>query len=100
MDERITGAKRFVKAKILTKFKNILANELYLDPKSKFQEQSQDVYRITPHYKVLKETGPDHAKTFEVGLYLGEEVITRGKGSSKQEAQVDAARKGLKKKGW
>ena len=100
MDQRITAAKKFVTAKIITKFKNILDNELYLDPKSKFQERSQDSYRVTPHYKVLKETGPDHAKTFEVGLYLGEKMIVRGKGSSKQEAQVDAAKRGIKKKGW
>ena len=100
LDQRLKKAEKFVKNHILSKLTAILENKLYQDPKSKFQEKAQEIYRVTPHYRVLKETGPDHAKVFEVGLYLGEELISRGKGTSKQEAQVDAARKGLKKKKW
>ena len=100
LDQGIKKATKFVKNNILVKLENILKNELYLDPKSKFQEKAQEIYKATPHYKVLKESGPDHAKTFNVGLYLGEEQISKGKGFSKQEAQVDAAQKGLKKKKW
>jgi len=55
---------------------------------------------VTPHYKVIKESGPDHDKIFQVGLYLGEELISTGEGSSKQEAQVEAAQKGIKNKEW
>jgi ribonuclease-3 len=94
------GAKKFIKEQILSRLDYILSNQLYLDPKSKFQEKAQEKFKITPHYKILSEAGPDHAKIFEVGLYLGEELVARGKGSSKQEAQVDAAAKGLKKKDW
>lgn len=100
LDQGIRAAKKFIKKFMLSKLENILANQLYLDPKSKFQEKAQEVYNITPHYKVLSEVGPDHAKTFEVGLYLNEELIVKGKGSSKQEAQVVAAGKGIKKKNW
>jgi len=100
LDQKIVSAKKFIKAFILSKLENILTNQLYLDPKSKFQEKSQEIYRVTPYYKVLKESGPDHAKIFVVGLYLGDELIARGKGSSKQEAQVEAARNGIKEKGW
>lgn len=100
LDQKIVSAKKFVKAFILSKLENILTNQLYLDPKSKFQEKSQEIYRVTPYYKVLKESGPDHAKLFVVGLYLGDELIARGEGSSKQEAQVEAARNGIKEKGW
>jgi dsRNA-specific ribonuclease len=39
-------------------------------------------------------------KSSKVGLYLNEDLISKGQGSSKQEAQVDAARKGLKKLNW
>jgi ribonuclease-3 len=77
-----------------------LENKLYVDPKSAFQERAQETFKVTPHYKVLSEIGPDHAKTFEVGLYLGDKMIAKGKGSSKQEAQVKAAEKGLKKQEW
>jgi len=100
LDQGIKKADEFVRHKIISKLENILNNELYLDPKSKFQEKAQEIYKITPHYKVLKETGPDHDKIFEVGLFLADEMVSKGKGSSKQEAQVDAAEKGISKKGW
>jgi len=100
LDQGIKPAKKFVKTFILSKLDNILKNQLYVDPKSKFQEKAQELYGITPHYKVLSESGPDHAKNFEVGLYLGNELVSRGQGTSKQEAQVAAAEEGLKNKGW
>ncbi|MDP2736380.1 MAG: ribonuclease III [bacterium] len=100
LDQGIRPAKKFVKALIVSKLDNILKNQLYLDPKSKFQEKAQEVYGVTPHYKVLSESGPDHAKEFIVGLYLNNELVSRGKGTSKQEAQVAAAAEGLINKGW
>lgn len=100
LDQKIEAAKKFVMVKIVSKLENILNNKLYLDPKSKFQEKAQEVYKITPHYKVIKETGPDHSKTFEVGLFLADKLIAQGKGSSKQEAQIDAAKKGIDKEKW
>ena len=100
LDQGIRSSKKFIKQNMLSKLDDILANQLYLDPKSKFQEKAQEISGVTPHYKVLSEKGPDHEKIFEVGLYLGEELISKAKGSSKQEAQVSAAAKGIKRKGW
>ena len=85
---------------MLSKFAYIIENELYLDPKSRFQEMAQEKATITPNYKVLEESGPDHAKWFKVGIYLGDELVATGAGSSKQEAQVDAAANALKEKKW
>ncbi len=100
LDQGIEAASRFVHQHMLAKLEDILSNELYLDPKSRFQEKAQETSKTTPHYKVLSESGPDHAKTFEVGLYLDNELVAKGKGSSKQDAQVKAAKAGLKAKGW
>jgi ribonuclease-3 len=100
LDQGLEVAKKFILERIVTKLDNILKNELYLDPKSKFQEMSQEKVGITPTYKILKEEGPDHEKVFTVGLCLQEELVATGQGSSKQEAQVDAAINGLKAKGW
>lgn len=100
LDQGMPAAKKFVIKNVLVKLDDILQNQSYLDPKSHFQEKAQEQRGITPHYQVLDEVGPDHAKTFTVGLYIGEEQITEGQGSSKQEAQVDAAAKGVKKMGW
>ncbi|MEK7139274.1 MAG: putative dsRNA-binding protein, partial [Patescibacteria group bacterium] len=44
--------------------------------------------------------GPDHNKQFVVGIYVGDELVATGEGSSKQEAQEQAARAGLEKKAW
>ncbi|MBU1684395.1 ribonuclease III [Patescibacteria group bacterium] len=100
LDQGIRPAKKFITQNFISRLDLILENQLYLDPKSHFQEKSQKVHNTTPHYKVLSESGPDHSKTFEVGLYLDKELISKGKGSSKQEAQVKSAEKGLQKKGW
>lgn len=100
LDGGLEAAKQFINDFILPRFEHILKNQLYLDPKSRFQEKAQEAVSITPHYKVLSEDGPDHNKVFEVGLYLGEDLVAIGRGSSKQEAQVEAATQGLINKNW
>ena len=77
-----------------------MKNRLYIDPKSRFQEAAQEHLGITPSYKVLSETGPDHEKQFEVGVFLGKEQVAIGHGTSKQEAQVAAAEAGIVAKSW
>lgn len=100
LDGGISAAEQFITKHILGKLPDILKNQLYIDPKSKFQEMSQEIVGITPSYRVLKEWGPDHDKHFQVGIYLGHEEVAQGEGASKQEAQVAAAANGLKVKGW
>lgn len=100
LDQGIDTAKKFILKNVVSKLDDILKNQAYLDPKSHFQEKAQEEKGITPHYEILEETGPDHAKIFTVGLYLDKEMISTGQGSSKQEAQVEAAAKGLKKMNW
>lgn len=100
LDQDKTAAKKFIMAKIIEKLDYILENKLYLDSKSKFQEKAQEKYGITPHYKVLEETGPDHDKTFKMGVYLGEKLVATAQGTSKQEAQINAAGEALKKENW
>lgn len=99
LDKGLKKSKEFIEKKILVKLEEIIDKELYLDPKSRFQEIAQEKDGITPNYKVLKETGPDHKKHFIVGVYLGGKMIAQGEGYSKQEAQVEAAREALKKLG-
>ena len=98
LDQGWEVTKKFIEKFVLSKLPEILEKKLYLDPKSSFQELAQEKFGVTPNYKVLKETGPDHAKEFEVGIYLNRDLIATGIGSSKQEAQEDAARNALNKK--
>lgn len=100
LDGGIAAAQKFITDRILIKLPNILEQQLYIDPKSRFQEMSQEIIGVTPSYKVLKEWGPDHEKRFLVGIYLGDEQVATGEGQSKQEAQVAAAYQGLIAKGW
>ncbi len=100
LDQGLSVAKKFVLKNIISKLDIILKNQLYLDPKSRFQEKAQEEKGITPQYQILEESGPDHAKIFKVGLYLGDEMITTGTGSSKQEAQISAAEAGLRQLNW
>jgi len=92
--------KDFIERFVLSELPKILEDKLYIDPKSRFQEESQERFSITPSYKVISEEGPDHAKEFEIGVYLGKELVATGKGTSKHEAQVDAASEAIKAKGW
>lgn len=100
IDQGMGPAAKFIHQHVLVKLPAVLQNKLYLDPKSRFQELAQEQNSTTPHYLVLDEHGPDHAKVFKVGLYLGDELVAEGEGSSKQEAQVAAAEAGLKAKQW
>jgi len=100
LDGGMEGATGFIHKHILSHLDFILKNELYVDPKSKFQETAQELLGVTPVYKVLEEKGPDHAKEFTVGVFLEKEMVAVGEGSSKQEAQVAAAQAGLEAKGW
>jgi ribonuclease-3 len=90
----------FLEKYLFSKLEKIVNEKLWIDAKSLFQEKAQDKTGITPSYSVIKEEGPDHAKNFTVGIYLGQELVAQGGGSSKQEAEQDAASHALEHKNW
>jgi len=100
LDQGYDVASDFIARFVLTLTESIISGDLHIDAKSKFQEKSQELLSTTPSYKLISQTGPDHDKHFTVGLYLSDSLISEGKGKSKQDAEQDAARKGLEKKGW
>jgi ribonuclease-3 len=100
LDQGYEVVRDFITSNLLHLTDEIVDKELWQDAKSNFQETSQEKVSITPNYKILKEEGPDHDRTFTVGVYLGEELVAEGKGRSKQEAEQEAARGAIEKKGW
>jgi len=90
----------FLKKHLLPKLPSIIKEGSYKDAKSKFQEEAQDRIGVTPSYKVLKESGPDHNKKFIIGVYLDDELVAEGQGSSKREAEEQAAELALEVKKW
>lgn len=100
LDQGYEQAEKFVAKWVLAKLPQVIEEKLYRDPKSRFQEEAQEKIGVTPVYEVIKEWGPDHLKCFVIGVYLGEDLVAEGEGSSKQEAQERAAEAALKKKKW
>ncbi|MSR78823.1 MAG: ribonuclease III [Candidatus Taylorbacteria bacterium] len=100
LDQGYAISETFIKKYVLVLIDDIVANKAWLDAKSFFQEKAQEIEGITPSYTVLKETGPDHDKKFTVTVSIGNEKVANGDGKSKQDAEQEAAKKGLKVKGW
>jgi len=90
----------FIEKHLLPNLQGIIEEGSYKDSKSKFQEKAQEKVGITPAYKVVKESGPDHDKHFVVGVYLNKELVADGEGTSKQEAEEAAAKNALEVKNW
>jgi ribonuclease-3 len=96
LDKGYEAAKVFITENILSTFDEILKSGSWMDPKSHLQEVVQSQGGGTPQYKVLSEDGPDHDKTFNVGVFVDGEMRGQGTGPSKQAAQVSAATAALK----
>ena len=90
----------FLEKNLFGKVEEVIEKKLWIDAKSLFQEKAQELESVTPSYKVLSESGPDHEKVFIVGVFLGDNLIAEGNGASKQEAEQKAAKEGLKAKNW
>jgi ribonuclease-3 len=86
---------RFLAGALAESFASASAGTLDRDYKTQLQEAAQSRLRATPRYRVVAQTGPDHEKVFEVELELRGEVIGRGSGRSKKDAEQVAARQGL-----
>jgi ribonuclease-3 len=100
LDGGFEPSRGFIEKHVLIRLPFILEHKLYMDPKSRFQEAAQETSGMTPNYRVMEETGPDHSKVFTVGVFIGKDLVATGKGSSKQEAEMEAALKGVEVKKW
>lgn len=95
LDGGYDKAKAFIEKFVIVKLESVVEQGLYKDAKSEFQEKTQAKLKFTPVYKVLSEEGPDHKKIFTVGVYLADKLAAVGQGMSKQDAEVDAAKRAL-----
>ncbi len=100
LDSGFASAESFIARNLYKKIDGVIEKRSYQDAKSRFQEIAQEKQSITPSYETLSEVGPDHAKLFTVGVFIGASEIARGVGQSKQEAEQSAAVAGLDKMGW
>jgi ribonuclease-3 len=100
LDQGYDAAAGFIERQLFGLIEGIVESKGFIDAKSLFQEEAQERTGITPSYKLMKETGPDHNKIFTVGVFLRDDLVVQGEGKSKQEAEQVAAEKALESKGW
>ncbi len=96
LDQGYEAAKNFIHQSVLSTFGQILQSGSWMDPKSHLQELVQSKEGFTPVYKVLSEEGPDHDKSFTVGVFVEGQLRGQGTGPSKQAGQVAAAEAALR----
>lgn len=95
LDQGYDVTKKFITDTLLGTFKTILETGSWMDPKSHLQELAQSQENATPEYRVMEEDGPDHDKTFTVGVYIKGDLRGKGIGPSKQAGQQKAAEAAL-----
>lgn len=95
LDQGYDVAETFISKTLLVTFDDILKSGSWMDPKSHLQELVQSQENFTPVYRVLSEEGPDHEKTFTVGVFVDGKLRGQGIGPSKQAGQQKAAEAAL-----
>ena len=94
LDGGFTNAKEFIEKYVLN---GIEEKQLFFDSMTIFQEMMQSVTSEVIHYELIGQEGPDHCKTFEVELFVGERSAGKGTGKSKKAAEQAAAYDAIKK---
>ncbi len=100
LDQGYAVVHDFIARTLFSKLDKIISQKLWRDSKSLVQEKSQEFLNVTPSYNVVHESGPDHNKSFTIGIFFGNNKIAEGKGHSKQEAEQAAAQAALELKNW
>lgn len=95
IDQGYEPSRKFISKTILSTLPKILETGSWMDPKSYLQETAQSMENSTPVYKVLEEEGPDHEKTFTIGVFVAGKLRGKGSGHSKQMGQQKAAEEAL-----
>ncbi|MFC1855143.1 ribonuclease III [Thermodesulfobacteriota bacterium] len=97
IDSGIRKVYKVIKGHFLEYILTESVESLNRDYKSQLQEVSHKLFQTVPKYKVVKRSGPDHRQIFHVELLIDKDLKSKGKGSSKKEAQQNAAKKALER---
>lgn len=99
LDAGFEKAREFVLFLLEKQLEAVSKDEFYADYKTALQELIQGTTHDKISYEVIAESGPDHAKTFEIALLINDEIYTKGKGKTKKDGEQDAAFEALKRMG-
>jgi len=92
LDGGLAAVHRLIDPFLEEAYARAASGSLDRDFKTQLQEQAQARFRTSPRYRVVAEVGPDHSKTFEIEVELRGQVLGRGSGRSKKDAEQGAAR--------
>jgi ribonuclease-3 len=95
LDGGMTKARKLVLRLLKVDFEEIAERGATADSKSELQHVAQTRWHQIPEYKLISSEGPDHAKLFTVEVGVGEQVLGRGQGRNKKQAELNAARQAL-----
>lgn len=95
LDGGFYPADEFIKLNFTEELTVIVRDEISVDYKTDLQEYCQAKSLPLPVYRVLKESGPDHKKIFEIELIIDGAVYGTGSGKNKKEAEQKAAKEAL-----
>lgn len=95
LDQGIDTVRAFVMPFLEREIDLILSGQVEVDYRTRLQEKVQAEYGITPVYRTVSATGPDHQREFTVEVMMGQVLLGLGTGSSKQTAAQEAARVAL-----
>ena len=95
MDSGFDQALDIIKGHFETYLQTNAPSELFNDFKSLLQIYSQQFHGVSPQYRMMNESGPDHDKSFQASVMIGNEVKGLGWGKSKKEAEQEAAKDAL-----
>jgi ribonuclease-3 len=96
LDQGLDAVREFIQPRLDSMLEQILSEALDKDARSTLQEWSQANRGLTPIYRMVSSSGPDHQKEFVVEVVIGDQVVARGTGRSKQAAAQSAAREALR----
>ncbi|HCB63763.1 MAG TPA: ribonuclease III [Fusobacteria bacterium] len=92
LDGGFIAAKGFLLPLLIKKVDSINSDDSSVDYKTLLQEYSQSQFKVVPEYTILNEYGPDHDKKFKVAAYIGDRFLAEAMGSSKKDAEQNAAK--------
>lgn len=96
LDGGIEEVQKFLKPIVEKTAEEIVAQNKEREPKSFLQEWAQSNGYGPPVYRTISVSGPEHAKFFEVEVYIGNRCYGKGEGPNKRAASKNAAKMALK----
>ncbi len=91
IDQGLESVQGFICPRLDRLQAQVMDEAIHKDARSRLQEWSQANHNITPVYRLVSASGPDHDKEFLIEVVIGEQVVASGTGRSKQSASQAAA---------